>query len=74
MDRRNHMQRPSNLFLALALAIALPAVGCTTKIRLPTIKLDPATLVDTISHGESVDLQDHLVPGTWTLLEFTAKW
>ncbi len=69
------MSRHQDVLLALVLALALPPVGCSkTKTKLPTIKLDPATLVDTISHGESVDLQDHLVPGTWTLLEFTADW
>ena len=69
------MSRPHNLFSALALAFVLAPVGCSkTKILLPTVKLDAATLVDTISHGESVDLGDHLQPGTWTLLEFTADW
>ena len=73
------MSRPHELFPALTLAcvlgFALAPVGCSkTKIELPTIKLDAATLVDTISHGASVDLKDHLEPGIWTLLEFTADW
>jgi len=59
------------------LALALVPAGCSDSdsgVRLPTTKLDPATLVATISHGETVDLEDHLVPGTWTLLEFGAGW
>jgi len=57
--------------------LALALAGCSnsgTGIKLPTTKLDPETLVATISHGETVDLEDHLVPGTWTLLEFGADW
>lgn len=59
------------------LALALLPAGCTKsgpEIQLPTAKLDPATLVATISHGETVDLEEHLAPGTWTLLEFGADW
>ncbi|MHC4897022.1 MAG: hypothetical protein ACYTGW_07940 [Planctomycetota bacterium] len=67
------MSRLLNAILVPTLALALALVGCS-KTKLPTTQLDPATLVATISHGETVDLEDHLVPGIWTLLEFTADW
>ena len=64
------MSRLLKLVPMLALVLALVPSSCSNT----TTKLDPATLVATISHGDTVDLNDHLVPGTWTLLEFTADW
>ncbi len=63
----------SKLLLLVPLAL-LPAACSNAGIKLPTDKLDPETLVATISHGETVNLEDHLVPGTWTVLEFGADW
>jgi len=40
----------------------------------PTTPLDPEDLVATISQGEAVNLDAHLVPGKWTLVEFYADW
>lgn len=37
----------------------------------------PATagpLIDTISHGETVELGQYLIPGERTIFEFTADW
>ncbi|MFT5476907.1 MAG: hypothetical protein ACI8Y8_002248 [Planctomycetota bacterium] len=41
---------------------------------MPTEKLATSELVATISHGEAVDLDEHLAPGKWTLVEYGAKW
>jgi len=30
--------------------------------------------IATISTGDEVDLEAHLRPGTWTVVEFTADW
>lgn len=30
--------------------------------------------IETISHGESVTVEDHLRGGVWTIVEFTADW
>ena len=30
--------------------------------------------IATISSGEEVDLESHLRPGVWTVVEFTADW
>jgi hypothetical protein len=73
------MSRLSRLKLLPLLALALLPAGCnrpgiTGPIQLPTTQIDPSTLVATISHGDTVDLDEHLVPGTWTLLEFGADW
>ena len=32
------------------------------------------TKIKTISHGEEVVLEDHLVPGVYTVFEFGADW
>ena len=34
----------------------------------------PGAKVETISHGEAVDLQKHLVEGQWTVVEFSGDW
>lgn len=69
------MPRPLTLLPLLALVLAYASCSDSrTGIDLPTTKMDPTDLVATISHGETVDLEDHLVPGTWTLLEFGADW
>ena len=39
----------------------------------PTAKLEEAELVQVISHGESVDLTDHVGKQGWTVVEFTAS-
>ena len=31
-------------------------------------------LIETVSHGETVDVDDHLVDGRWTVVEFYADW
>ena len=35
---------------------------------------DEDSLVKTISHGETVYIEDHLDEDTWTVVEFTADW
>lgn len=32
------------------------------------------TKITTISHGEAVTIEDHLTPGQWNVVEFTADW
>lgn len=71
------MARLLKLLPVLALAV-LPA-GCNRSgngsgLQLPTTKLDPSTLVAAISRGDAIDLDEHLAPGTWTVLEFGADW
>lgn len=73
------MSRLSKPKLLPVLALALLPAGCNRSttagpIQLPTTQLDVSTLVATISHGDTVDLDEHLEPGTWTLLEFGADW
>ena len=45
-----------------------------TEASLPSAQLDEDTLITTISHGEQVDIEDHLVEGQWTVVEFMAEW
>ena len=40
----------------------------------PTAVAPSGGKVATISSGEAVDLESHLRPGTWTVVEFTADW
>jgi len=35
---------------------------------------EAGSLVETISHGERVELERYLVPGQRTIVEFTADW
>ena len=58
----NEMVKPILILLAvtgLVVAVALPGGGA---------------LVDTISTGEEVDVEDYLASGTMTVIEFTADW
>ena len=41
---------------------------------LPTAKLEAAELVQTISHGETVDVDANLREGRWTVVAFGADW
>ena len=41
---------------------------------LPAGKMDPDTLIKTISHGDTVTIEDHLIPGRWTVVAFYADW
>jgi succinate dehydrogenase hydrophobic anchor subunit len=34
----------------------------------------PGAKVETISHGELVDISKHLVEGQWTVVEYYADW
>jgi len=60
----------------LILAPLLVAGWClmAPEPELPTQQLEAGELVATISHGEAVDLGEHLAPGKWTLIEYGAKW
>ena len=42
----------------------------------PPVPTTPVSgeIVATISHGERVDLESHLVQGEWTLFEYYADW
>ena len=40
----------------------------------PSRKLEASQLVQTISRGQSVRIEDSLVPGSWTIVEFGADW
>ena len=73
------MSRLLMLKLLPLLAFALLSAGCnrsgnTAGLQLPTTKLDPSSLVATISQGDAIDLEEHLAPDTWTVLEFGAEW
>lgn len=48
--------------------------GLTDDLSLPSAHLDEEGLISTISHGEQVEIEDHLVNGQWTVVEFTADW
>jgi len=41
---------------------------------LPKEQMDPALLVETVSHGERIEIEDYLIAGRWTVIEFTADW
>ena len=41
---------------------------------LPTTKLNASELVQTLSHGRKVDLQESLRDGRWTIIAFGADW
>lgn len=45
-----------------------------SSIELPTEQLPEEELVETISKGEAVDLEDHLRADRWTLIEYGAVW
>lgn len=40
----------------------------------PAKKVDPEILVETISHGGVVEIDDYLWDSEWTVVEFTADW
>ena len=63
-------KKKSLCWIALAaLAGCSPAPTMTGYARLPAEEL-----IDTISHGEPVDIADHVEEGKLTVFEFTAKW
>lgn len=61
------------LLLLVAAGFVLWPKGRDLPAR-PTERLDPDELVATISTGEAVNLDAHLAPGKWTLVEFYADW
>ena len=36
--------------------------------------MDKSLITKTISHGARVEIEDHLITGRWTVIEFTADW
>ncbi len=42
--------------------------------KLVAERMDPDLIMDTISHGARVEIEDHLIAGRWTVIEFTADW
>ena len=42
--------------------------------RLPPGRMDASLITKTISHGARVEVEDHLITGRWTVIEFTADW
>ena len=48
--------------------------GLVEDSKLPDERMDASLILDTISHGERVDIEDHLITGRWTVIEFTADW
>ena len=69
----NEMVKPILILLAvtgLVVAIALPGGGGSTHVG----GGGSDALVDTISTGEEVDVEDYLASGTMTVIEFTADW
>ncbi|MCZ6573401.1 MAG: hypothetical protein O7C98_09585 [Planctomycetota bacterium] len=69
----NEMVKPILLLLAVAgvvVAVALPGGGGSRRVG----GGGSAALVDTISTGEEVDVEDYVESGTMTVIEFTADW
>ena len=64
---------PMRTIVSPVLLLAL-AAGCSREVTLPSTPVDSGDLVATISHGDRVELADHLAPGEWTVFEFTADW
>ena len=48
--------------------------GSVADETLPDEEMDAGMILDTISHRERVEIEDHLIAGRWTVLEFTADW
>ncbi len=69
----NEMVKPILILLAVAgvvVAVALPGGGGSSRVG----GGGSAALVDTISTGEEVDVEDYVESGTMTVIEFTADW
>ena len=72
----NEMVKPILILLAvtgLVVAVALPGGG-SRRVGGGGGSGGSAALVDTISTGEEVDVQDYVESGTMTVIEFTADW
>jgi hypothetical protein len=66
-------------FVALVLSIGVVVFRSggskdLARREVPTTKLMESELVATISEGEEVDIDSHLKPGLWTIVEFYADW
>ena len=74
----NEMVKPILILLAvtgLVVAVALPGGGGSRRVGVGGGGGGgSAALVDTISIGEEVDVEDYLASGTMTVIEFTADW
>ncbi|MFB3065955.1 MAG: hypothetical protein ACE10D_05525 [Planctomycetota bacterium] len=73
----NEMVKPILLLLAVAgvvVAVALPGGGGSRRVAGGGGGGGSAALVDTISNGEEVDVEDYVESGTMTVIEFTADW
>ena len=71
----NEMVKPILILLAvtgLVVAVALPGGGGSRRVG--GGGGGSAALVDTISTGEEVDVEDYVESGTMTVIEFTADW
>ncbi len=69
------MVKPILILLAVAgvvVAVALPGDGGSRRVG--GGGGGSAALVDTISTGEEVDVEDYVESGTMTVIEFTADW
>ena len=64
------------LILAAGIVVFKKADGdfSITESKLPKEQMDPNLLIETISRGARVDIDDHLLSGRWTVIEFTAEW
>jgi len=65
------------ILVASALGVVFRSGGGDSDLgerKPPTMKLLESELVATISEGEEVDIEAHLKPGMWTLVEFYADW
>ena len=63
--------------LALGAVLVLGLAGVVVsheRGRSPSTGAGSGNKIVTISSGEEVDLNSHLRPGTWTVVEFTADW
>ena len=48
--------------------------GSVKSEKLPDDRMDASLILNTISHSERVEIEDHLITGRWTVIEFTADW
>ncbi len=62
------------LILAAGIVVFKKADFSINESKLPKEQMEPSLLIDTISRGERVDIDDHLLSGRWTVIEFTAEW
>ncbi len=67
---------PRLMLLLIAAAVVIVAFFAFPEgeEQLPTRKVASADLVNTISAGEKVDMDQHLSPSTWTVVVFQADW